>query len=112
MEMANQFDGICRNLTIVYFFNQDFEYDGNSRCFESGCTKVISARSFYMELTVDTIERRIIERRMLMLVSILYNEHLEWHFDRIERVVATPPLYGKHMAEQKKKNESHKEQSI
>jgi len=103
MEMANQFDGICRNLTIVYFFNQDFEYDGNSRCFESGCTKVISARSFYMELTVDTIERRIIERRMLMLVSILYNEHLEWHYDRIERVVANPPLFGKHMAEQKKK---------
>ena len=103
MEMANQFDGICRNLTVVYFFNQDFEYDGNIRSYESGCTKVISARSFYMELTDDTIERRVLERRMLMLVSILYNEHLEWHFDRIERVVATPPLYGKHMAEQKKK---------
>ena len=103
MEMAQQFDGISKNLTVVYFFNQDFERDGNIRGYDSGCTQVVSARSFYMELTEDTIERRLIERRMLLLVSLLYNEHLEWHFDRIERVIADPPFYGKHMAEQKKK---------
>ena len=103
MEMAQQFDGISKNLTVVYFFNQDFERDGNIRGYDSGCTQVVSARSFYMELTEDTIERRLIERRMLLLVSLLYNEHLEWHFDRIERVIAAPPFYGKHMAEQKKK---------
>ena len=103
MEMANQFDGMCKNLTIIYFFNHDFEYDGNIRNFDTGCTKVLSMRSFYMELTDDTLERRMLERRMLMLVSLLYNEHLEWHFSRIERVVAEPPFYGKHQAEQKKK---------
>lgn len=103
MDMAQQFDGISKKLTIVYFFNQDFERDGNIRGFDSGCTKVVSARSFYMSLTDNTIERRIIERRMLLLVSLMYNEHLEWHFDRIDRVVADPPFYGKHMAEQKKK---------
>lgn len=103
MEMAHQYDGICKELTIVYFFNQDFERDGNTLGFNSGCTRVISARTFYMEMTTDTFERRILERKMLTLVSILYNEHIEWHFSRIERVVSNPPLYGKHQKEQKKK---------
>ena len=39
---------------------------------------------------------------MLTLVSLLYNDHLDWHFDRIERVALNPPLYGKTMKEQKK----------
>lgn len=103
MEMAHQYDGICKELTIVYFFNQDFERDGNTLGFNSGCTRVISARAFYMEMTTDTFERRILERKMLTLVSLLYNEHIEWHFSRIERVVSNPPLYGKHQKEQKKK---------
>lgn len=103
MEMAHQYDGICKELTIVYFFNQDFERDGNTLGFNSGCTRVISARTFYMEMTTDTFERRILERKMLTLVSLLYNEHIEWHFSRIERVVSNPPLYGKHQKEQKKK---------
>ena len=103
MEMARQYDGICKELTIVYFFNQDSERDGNTLGFNSGCTRVISARTFYMEMTTDTFERRILERKMLTLVSLLYNEHIEWHFSRIERVVSNPPLYGKHQKEQKKK---------
>lgn len=103
MEMAHQYDGICKELTIVYFFNQDFERDGNTLGFNSGCTRVISARTFYMEMTTDTFERRILERKMLTLVSFLYNEHIEWHFSRIERVVSNPPFYGKHQKEQKKK---------
>lgn len=103
MEMAHQYDGICKELTIVYFFNQDFERDGNTLGFNSGCTRVISARTFYMEMTTDTFERRILERKMLTLVSLLYNEHIEWHFSRIERVISNPPLYGKHQKEQKKK---------
>lgn len=103
MEMAHQYDGICKELTIVYFFNQDFERDGNTLGFNSGCTRVISARTFYMEMTTDTFERRILERKMLTLVSLLYNEHIEWHFSRIERIVSNPPLYGKHQKEQKKK---------
>ena len=51
---------------------------------------------------METTERRLIEKRMLTLVSLLYNEHLEWHFDRIERVATNPPFYGSHMKEQKK----------
>ena len=37
-----------------------------------------------------------------MLVGLLYNEHLDWHFNRIERVAINPPLYGKTIKEQKK----------
>lgn len=103
MEMARQYDGLCHDLTIVYFFNQDFERDGNTLGFNSGCTRVVSARAFYMEMTTDTLERRILERQMLTLVSLLYNEHIEWHFNRIERVISNPPFYGKHQKEQKKK---------
>ena len=103
MEMAERYDGIARLLTVVYFFNQDFERDGNVSGFDSGRTVVMSARSFCMGLTNDTKERRVIERKMLWLVSMLYNEHLEWYADRIERVVVNPPFYGKHMKEQKLK---------
>lgn len=103
MEMAKQYDGICKDLMIVFFFNQDFERDGNTLGFNSGCTRVMSARTFFMGQTSDTMERRRLERQMLTLVSRLYNEHIEWHFNRIEKVVSNPPLYGKHQKEQKKK---------
>ena len=103
LELAKHHDGICKNLTIVYFFNQDFEKDGNTIGYESGCTHVISARSFMLSLPMDTLEKRLIEKRMLTLVSLLYNDHLDWHFNRIERVAINPPLYGKTMKEQKKK---------
>ena len=102
LELARHHDGICKNLTIVYFFNQDFERDGNTVGFESGCTHVVSARVFMQSLPMETMEKRLIEKRMLVLVSLLYNDHLDWHFDRIERVAINPPLYGSHMKDQKK----------
>lgn len=103
MEMARQYDGICNDLTIIYFFNQDFERDGNTLGFNSGCTRVISARTFFMEQTSDTMERRRLERQMLTLVSLMYNEHIEWHFNRVEKVISNPSLYGKHQKEQNQK---------
>ena len=96
METARRLDGACKKLTVIYLFNQDFERDGNTIGFDTGSTLVISARAFMQNLPMDTMERRLIEKRMLMLVSMLYNEHLEWHPDRIERVVSNPPLYLKH----------------
>ena len=102
MEMAQQFDGISKNLTVVYFFNQDFETDGNTVGYDSGSTRILSARAWMMSLPMETMERRLIEKRMLTLISLLYNEHLDWHFDRIERVAINPPFYGSHMKEQKK----------
>ena len=102
MEMAHRLDGCCKSLTIIYFFNQDFEKDGNTIGYDSGCTRILSARAWMMSLPMETMERRLIEKRMLTLVSLLYNEHLDWHFDRIERVATNPPLYGSHMKEQKK----------
>ena len=101
-EIAQRLDGACKNLTVIYFFNQDFERDGNIVGYDSGSTRILSARSFMQSLPMDTMERRLIEKRMLMLVSMLYNEHLDWHFDRIERVAVNPPFYGEHMKEQKK----------
>lgn len=108
MEMAKQYDGICKDFSVVYFFNQDFERDGNTLGFDSGCTRVISARTFYTGLTTDTIERRHLERQMFTLVSLLYNEHIEWHFNRIDKVISNPPLYGKHQKEQKQKLQEKK----
>ena len=102
MEMAHRLDGCCKSLNIIYFFNQDFEKDGNTIGYDSGCTSIRSARAWMMSLPMETMERRLIEKRMLTLVSLLYNEHLDWHFDRIERVATNPPLYGSHMKEQKK----------
>ena len=102
MEMAHRLDGCCKSLTVIYFFNQDFEKDGNTIGYDSGCTRILSARAWMMSLPMETMERRLIEKRMLTLVSLLYNEHLDWHFDRIERVATNPPLYGSHMKEQKK----------
>ncbi len=101
MQLAQRMDDCCKKLTVLYFFNQDFEVDGNTVGYDSGCTRVISARSWMMSLPMETLERRLIERQKLTLVSLLYNDHLDWHFDRIERVAVNPPFYGKHMKEQK-----------
>lgn len=109
IELARHHDGLCKSLTIVYFFNQDFERDGNTIGYDSGCTHVVSARSFMMSLPMSSTEQRLIEKRMLLLVSLLYNDHLDWHFSRIERVAVNPPLYGKTMKEQKEKMHTLKE---
>lgn len=89
--LAQRLDGCCNNLTVIYFFNQDFEKEGNTLEFSTGCTRIMSARSFMMGLPMDTMEKRLIEKRMLMLISMLYNEHLEWHFDRIKHIAMNPP---------------------
>jgi len=102
MEMAHRLDGCCKSLTVIYFFNQDFEKDGNTIGYNSGCTRILSARAWMMNLPMETKERRLMEKRMLSLVSMLYNEHLDWHFDRIARVATNPPRFGEHMKEQKK----------
>lgn len=102
-EIATQLDGVCKNLTVIYFFNQDFESEGNTVSFSSGCTRILSARAFMNSLPLDTVEKRIIERRMLMLVSLLYNEHIDWQFERVERVATNPPVYLKFIKEQKKR---------
>lgn len=102
LQMAQRLDGCCKKLTVFYFFNQDFETDGNTVGYDSGSTHIISAREWMMSLPMETMERRLIEKRMLTLISLLYNEHLNWHFDRIERVATNPPFYGIHMKEQKK----------
>ena len=102
LDLARQMDGCCKDLTVIYFFNQDFEKDGNTTGYDSGSTRIVSARAWMMSLPMETMERRLTEKRMLMLVSLLYNEHLDWHFDRIERMATNPPLYGAHMKEQKK----------
>lgn len=102
LELAKHHDGICKNLTIVYFFNQDFEKDGNIIGYDSGCTHVASARSFMLSMPMGTLEKHLVEKRMLTLVSLLYNDHLDWHFERIERVAINPPLYGRIIKEQKK----------
>ena len=91
-ELAERLDGVCRNLTVIYFFNQDFERDGNTVGYDSGNTRIVSARSYMMSLPMETMERRLVEKRMLTLVSLLYNEHLDWHMSRIERVVMNPPV--------------------
>lgn len=102
LELARHYDGECKDLTVVYFYNQSFQTDGNTVGYDTGCTHVVSARSFLHTLTNDTEERLLTERRMLMLAAILHNENVEWHFDRVERVVAHIPYQGKRMAEQKK----------
>lgn len=91
IEIARHYDGIARNLTVVYFINQDFEREGNNEEFDTGDTHVISIRQFYNSLPLNVIEKRQIERQILLLVSLLYNEPLKWQADKIERVALNPP---------------------
>ncbi len=91
IKLAERYDGNCRNLTIIYFFNQDFEKDGNTIGYDSRCTNIISARTWMMSLPMKTIEKRMIEKRMLILIGLLYNEQIDWHFNRIEHIATNPP---------------------
>ncbi len=113
--MAECLDGACKSLTVIYFFNQDFERDGNIVGYDSGTARIVSARSYMASLQMETMERRLIEKRMLTLVSLLYNEHLDWHLSRIERVVMNPQVENDRKKEVKaakkkgKKKEKKKE---
>lgn len=92
IEMAKRYDGLSRSLTVVYFLNQDFERVGNSASFISDKTQVVSIRSFYNTLKLSKAEIYNTERQILMLVSLLYDERLEWNIDRIENVAMNPPI--------------------
>ena len=113
LELARHYDGECQDLTVVYFYNQNFQTDGNTVGYDSGCTHVVSARSFLMSLTEDAVERMVTERRMLMLAAILHKENVEWHFSRVENVVTHIPYQGKKIAEQKRntKEKSNKKKA-
>lgn len=91
IEIARHYDGIAQDLTVIYFINQNFEREGNNEEFDTGDTHVISIRQFYNALPLDVIEKRLLERQMLLLVSLLYNEPLQWHADKIKRVALNPP---------------------
>lgn len=91
IETADDLDGICDNLTVVYFINQDFERDGNNEGFESGDTHIMSIRQFYNSLQLESAERNNVERQVLMLVSLLYDESLQWDDDKITRIALNPP---------------------
>ena len=103
MDLASYYDGECKDLTVVYFYNQNFQIDGNTQGYDSGSTRVMSARSFLHALTSDTEEQILTERRMLMLAAILHNENIEWHFNRVQNVVTHIPYEGTTMAVQKQK---------
>ncbi len=77
--------------------------DGNTQGYDSGSTRVVSARSFLHALTSDTEEQILTERRVLMLAAILHNENIEWHFNRVQNVVTHIPYEGTTMAVQKQK---------
>lgn len=91
IEMAKRYDGLSRSLTVVYFLNQDFERVGNSESYISDKTQVVSIRSFYNTLKLSKAEICNTERQILTLVSLLYDERLEWDIDRIENVAMNPP---------------------
>lgn len=91
IEIAKRFDGLARSLTIVYFLNQDFERDGNSKSYYSDTTQVVSIRSFYTAIELDNVDCRNVEHKVLMLVSLLYEEQLDWERDKISRVALAPP---------------------
>ena len=108
LSLANYYDGECKDLTMVYFYNQNFQIDGNTLGYDTGCTHVVSARSFLHALTSNTEEQILTERRMLMLASILHNENVEWHFNRVQNVVTRIPYEGTKLAEQKQKQKNRK----
>lgn len=91
IEIARHYDGMSQDLTVVYFINQDFEQEGNNEAFDTGETHVISIRQFYNSLPLEVVEKRQLERQVLLLVSLLYSEPLQWHVDKIERVALNPP---------------------
>lgn len=52
----------------------------------------MSIRQFYNSLKLDTVERLTIERQVLMLVSLLYNESLQWNEEKILSIALNPPM--------------------
>lgn len=89
---ADTLDGVCDNLTVVYFINQNFERDGNNKAYENVNTHVVSIRQFYGSLPIGSEEKQAVERQVLMLVSMLYNESLEWDYSKIQCIALNPPL--------------------
>lgn len=92
IETADNLDGLSEDLTVVYFINQDFEREGNNEGYSTEKTRVMSIRQFYNSLQLDAVEKAVVERQVLMLVSLLYNEPLQWNEDKILRVALNPPL--------------------
>lgn len=86
-ELAKHYQGKSKNLTVVYFINQNFEHEDKNGNFGAPGVRVISIKQFYREMKLSSSERQIIEKQVFFLIEMLYEKRLEWNehwlFERI-----------------------------
>lgn len=91
-KIARHYDGMARSLRVIYFFNQDFERDGNMPVNISKSTEVLSIRAFCQRFTLSPEEKLALDFRILWIVAMLYNEHIHWDAAKIRHKATNPPL--------------------
>ena len=94
IQTAHHYDGIAKNLIVVFSLNRNFNEHGNTISFETATTRVISIHQFCRTLALDMVERLYAERKILFLASFLYQQPLNWDVRRVEQVVSKPPFFG------------------
>lgn len=95
-ELARHYQGKSKNLTVVYFINQNFEHEDMNRNFGALGVRVISIKQFYREMKLSSSERQIIEKQVFFLIEMLYEKRLEWDEHRLfERINNAPLLTDK-----------------
>lgn len=90
-ELARQVHDKCRRLTVVYFINRNFENEYANHNFMAQGVQVVSIKQFYRSMRLTLPERVKVERQILFLIEMLYEQRLEWDADLLRKAILRAP---------------------
>lgn len=90
-DLARSLHDKCKRLTVVYFINRNFENEYANHNFISSHTQVISIKQFYRSFHLARCERMKVERQILFLIEMLYEQRLEWNISALRKAIQRAP---------------------
>lgn len=90
-DLAREYQGLCKKLTVVYFINRDFEQEDKNRNFKTENTDIVSIKEFYRNFDLISSERAVIEKQVFFLIEMLYDSRQEWNPLKLKKIINKAP---------------------
>lgn len=90
-DLAREYQGLSKKLTVVYFINRNFEKEDKNRNFKTESIDIVSIKEFYRNFDLSPSERAVIEKQVFFLIEMLYDSRLEWNVSKLKNIINKAP---------------------
>lgn len=90
-ELAMHYKDMCRKLTVVYFINQNFEYEYRNHNYTFPNVRIVSIKEYYRAMNLGMKERMVIEKQIFFLMEMLYDNRLDWNENKLLSLISRAP---------------------